>query len=335
MEFSLTNSELSALRSVWLKHAGSRSDISRLLGLSRPTASVLVKKLMDTKYLTEDGCCRSSGGKPAIQLRINPDRFHTIGIDIGYENTVRALRLDAAGEIAASIEITATSGYSDRLKAVVDAVQTLRTPECCGVGIAVSGTVDPFRSMIITSANFELTGKPLASEASAAVGLPIYIDNRARMAARAEMFSGAAKGVSDFLLVSLGKGVGSALCFSDRIYCGVSGRAGELRDILVPGYSGGMTTLEKALSEDTLEQQDYPCKKMAAICAGGFRQVLSITAQNVLILAGRFALFPESFREELQKNMPDTDLRFSCFGKDSGTRGSAIAAAGYTIFDQL
>ena len=226
---------------------------------------------------------------------------------------------------------------SPQVLGIRSVLMRLRTPVTCGVGVAVSGIVDPRSGDIIRSANFELTGKPLVSDIQSASGLPVYIDNRARMAARAEMFSGAARGIDDFLLVSLGKGIGSAFSFSGRLHFGVSGKAGELRDIIVPDhYSGcGVTTLEKALSEDTLEQQDYPCRIMADICASGFRQVLNVTAQEVLILAGRFSMFPKSFHDELRRKMPDIDLRLSQFGRDSGACGGAVAAAENTIFSQL
>ena len=333
MKIALTNSESAALKSVWQKATHSRSDIARLLQLSRPTASLLVKNLISGNFLSEDGNRRSSGGKPAIQLKINPDCFHSIGIDIGYESAVRALLLDAGGNIIDRASVPASSCYADRVQAVCKAVETLRTSATCGIGIAVSGTVDPQENRIIHSANFDLNDKPLAQEISSAVGLPVFVDNRARMAARAEMFAGS--GVSDFLLVSLGKGIGSAFSFSGKLYYGVSGRAGELRNIIVPDYSGnGFFTFERALSDDMLEQQDYPCRKMAEICAAGFRQVLNFVDVSVVILAGRFALFPETFREELQKLLPEYDLRLSQFGRDSGACGSAVAAAEYAVFSK-
>ena len=335
METALPNSENAALKCVWQHEAHSRSDIARLLHLSRPTASLLVRSLISKKMITEDGSRRPSGGKPAIQLKIDPGCFHSIGIDIGYEDSVRALLLDAAGNILDRAEVPASSSYSDRVSAILKAVGKLRTPVTCGVGLAISGTVDPLSNRIIYSAHFELTGKPLAQEISGAAGLPVYIDNRARMAARAEMFAGAASGVSDFLLVSLGKGIGSALSLAGKLYCGVSGKAGEIRNITVPDYSGcGFTTFERALSGDILEQQDYPFRKMAEICASGFRQVLNIADIRVVILSGRFALFPETFREELQKFLPESDLRLSQFGRDSGACGSAVAAAEYAVFSK-
>ncbi|MBQ4314911.1 MAG: ROK family transcriptional regulator [Lentisphaeria bacterium] len=335
MKLKLTGSELDALKCVWTGEAESRIDIARILKMSRPTASVLVKSLIDNHFLTEDGCRRSFGGKPAIKLKIRPDSFHSIGIDIGYENLVRAISLDAAGNIIKQIELAADSGYNDRLNAVREAVKALRTDKTCGVGIAVSGMVNPQGSKIIHSANFELTDKPIARITQDSTGLPVYIDNRARMAARAELFYGSAQGITDFLLVSLGKGIGSAITISGKIYSGVSGKAGEVRNFNVPDYSGkSMTTWEKALQEDTLEQQDYPCRKMAEICASGFNQVLSLIDLDVVVLSGRFCLFPDTFREELHNLMPDIRFKLSHFGRDSGACGSAIAATEHAVFNK-
>ena len=89
---ALTSSESAALKSVWQKEAYSRSDIARLLQLSRPTASSLVKNLIDKNLLSEDGSRRPSGGKPAIQLKINSGCFHSVGVDIGYENSARVVK---------------------------------------------------------------------------------------------------------------------------------------------------------------------------------------------------------------------------------------------------
>ena len=76
---------LSALHSVWLGEAQSRSDVARILDLSRPTASTVVRTLIDDGFLVETGCGRSSGGKPPIQLSVRPDAFSSIGIDIALE----------------------------------------------------------------------------------------------------------------------------------------------------------------------------------------------------------------------------------------------------------
>ena len=95
-----------------------------------------------------------------------------------------------------------------------------------------------------------------------------------------------------------------------------------------------MTTWEKALQEDTLEQQDYPCRKMAEICASGFNQVLSLIDLDVVVLSGRFCLFPDTFREELHNLMPDIRFKLSHFGRDSGACGSAIAATEHAVFNK-
>lgn len=325
---------LSALRAVWRGEAQSRSDVARMLQLSRPTASAVVRMLIDEGFLVEAGCGRSSGGKPPIRLSVKESAFGSVGIDIGYESTVRGVRLDAVGNILASAESPASSSYSDRKRAVIDVARMLDCKSADCVGIAVSGIVDPVKREIIRSAYFELAGTPLADEVEEALELPVFIDNRARMAARAEQFSGAARKISDFALISLGRGVGSALSFSGRLYCGSSGQAGEIRELLVPDYDGkGLTTLEDILSEKALAERDPAPERLAELCAPGLGQLVAVTDPSTLILSGRFSLMPDSFISRLQELLPDVEVRRAQFGRDSGACGSAVAAIEYAIFN--
>ena len=325
---------LSALRVVWRGEAQSRSDVARVLQLSRPTASAVVRTLIEEGFLVEAGCCRSSGGKPPIKLSVKSSAFSSIGIDTGYENIVRGVRLDAVGKIVSSAEFPASSSFDDRKNAVVEVAKMLDFQSADCVGIAVSGIVDPVRREVIRSANFELAGTRFATEIEEVLGVPVFIDNRARMSARAELFAGAAQKVSDFALISLGRGIGSALSFSGKLYCGASGQAGEIRDLLVPDYDGkGLMTIEEALSEKTLAERKPAPERLAEICAPGFMQLTSITDPSVLILSGRFSAVPDAFVSRLQELLGGVEVRRAQFGRDSGACGSAVAAIEYAIFN--
>jgi predicted NBD/HSP70 family sugar kinase len=154
------------------------------------------------------------------------------------------------------------------------------------------------------------------------------------MAARAEQFSGAARKVSDFALISLGRGVGSALSFSGRLYSGASGQAGEIRELIVPGYDGKtLTTLEDVLSEKSPAEYAPEPARLAEICAPGLGQLVSVTDPSILILSGRFSLFPDTFIARLQELLPAVEVRRAQFGRDSGACGSAVAAIEYAIFN--
>ena len=325
---------LSALHSVWLGEAQSRSDVARILDLSRPTASTVVRTLIEDGFLVETGCGRSSGGKPPIQLSVRPDAFSSIGIDIGYESTVRGVRLDASGRIVAGVDVLATRSYADRKRAVIEAARMLDVKSVDCAGIAVSGVVDPSRREIINSAYFELAGTGFADEIEESIGVPVFIDNRARMAARAEQFSGVANKVSDFVLINLGQGIGSALGFSGKLYCGSGGEAGEIRELLVPDFDKkGVMTLEDALSEKTLSGQNPDPEQLAEVCVPGFRQLISIMNPEMLILSGRFSMLSDRFVHKLQELLPQVKVCRAQFGRDSSACGSAVAAIENLFFN--
>jgi glucokinase len=65
------------------------------------------------------------------------------------------------------------------------------------------------------------------------LNIPFYIDNDARMAAIAELTSGAGRDFNDFLYVTLGTGIGSAIIINREIYRGYNNSAGEIGHIII------------------------------------------------------------------------------------------------------
>ena len=67
------------------------------------------------------------------------------------------------------------------------------------------------------------------------LGVPVTIDNDVNLAAVAEQRDGAARGASDFVLLWVGRGIGSAIVMGGEVHRGASGAAGELGYLPVPG----------------------------------------------------------------------------------------------------
>ncbi len=72
---------------------------------------------------------------------------------------------------------------------------------------------------------------PLTEELTRAFGVPAYADNDANAAAIGEMHFGAGKGLDNFIMITLGTGVGSAIICDGRLLHGTRGLAGELGHI--------------------------------------------------------------------------------------------------------
>lgn len=161
---------------------------------------------------------------------------YVIGLDLGGTNSVFGI-VDSRGDIKATTAIK-TQGYDkvdDYVNACVDALQVV---------IEQVGGIDKIKSMGIGAPNGNFyTGTiefapnlawahdgivPLASMFSEKLGVPVALTNDANAAALGEMTYGAARGMKNFIEITLGTGVGSGIVINGQLVYGCDGFAGEL-----------------------------------------------------------------------------------------------------------
>jgi glucokinase len=103
-----------------------------------------------------------------------------------------------------------------------------------GVGVGVTGLVDPGSNRVIVSTDVpSLTRSDLRAELSRAAGLEVLIENDANAAAYGEFVAGAGRGSRNLFYVTIGTGVGGALILDGRLWRGDSGFAGEFGHITI------------------------------------------------------------------------------------------------------
>ena len=130
----------------------SRADLAKSMHLSRPAVSSLVDGLIRQGILRESGCGVSSGGKPPILLTLEPDRFASIGIDIGHESLLRGVLCNAAGTPVVTREITHDNRFETILEQAARLVGELKDAAAapvCGVGAAIAGQIDHASNEIV------------------------------------------------------------------------------------------------------------------------------------------------------------------------------------------
>jgi|Deesub1362B_J571_1020462.scaffolds.fasta_scaffold01435_6 glucokinase len=100
--------------------------------------------------------------------------------------------------------------------------------EIRGIGIGAAGQVDFKTGVVIDPPNFpDWHEEPLGDIVREKFGLPTFVDNDANVAALAEQAFGAGRDSDNFILVTLGTGVGSGLVLNGRLFHGAAGAAGE------------------------------------------------------------------------------------------------------------
>jgi glucokinase len=106
------------------------------------------------------------------------------------------------------------------------------------VGLACAGTVDKERRQVISSPHLPLVHTPVGPKMREALGMPVVLENDANAAALGEALAGAAAGLGNVVMLTLGTGVGGGLFIDGELRRGAHGAAGELGHMVV--QMGGM-----------------------------------------------------------------------------------------------
>lgn len=172
------------------------------------------------------------------------EKPYVVGIDIGGTNTVFGI-VDARGNILSngSVKTQAYVNVEDYADAVCKNLLPLileqgGTDKIKGIGIGApngnyySGTIEfapnlPWKGII-----------PLASLFEERLGIPTALTNDANAAAIGEMTYGAARGMKDFIMITLGTGVGSGIVINGQLVYGHDGFAGELGHVIARRENG-------------------------------------------------------------------------------------------------
>ena len=172
---------------------------------------------------------------------------YVIGLDLGGTNSVFGI-VDAQGDIKATTAIK-TGGFAtaaDYVNACVEALQVIigqvggiGTIKAMGIGAPnanyYNGTIE-FAPNLLWAHDGVV---PLADMFSQALGIPVAMTNDANAAAVGEMVYGVARGMKDFIVITLGTGVGSGIVVNGQLLYGHDGFAGELGHVtMIRGEEG-------------------------------------------------------------------------------------------------
>jgi glucokinase len=161
-----------------------------------------------------------------------------IGVDLGGTKLLAGV-VDPSLGVHHRTQRTVTGlGQRALLDVAVDAVTESR--EAAGTGIEAVGFGLPVlmdrRSGLgsaVVGVNTPLHDLPFADVMSERLGLPVFVDNDGNTSALAEHRAGAAQGVSEAVVITLGTGIAGGLILRDELYRGGFGAAGELGHMVI------------------------------------------------------------------------------------------------------
>ena len=173
------------------------------------------------------------------------DKPYVIGIDMGGTNTVFGV-VDARGHVIARSSIKTqqypeineyVDALHEEMMKIIDSVGGIETIRGIGAGVPDGNY---YTGNIEFAPNLPWKGVvPFAQLLADKFGVPARITNDANAAAMGEMTYGAARGMKNFIMITLGTGVGSGIVIDGNVVYGHDGFAGELGHvIMVRGKEG-------------------------------------------------------------------------------------------------
>jgi glucokinase len=153
----------------------------------------------------------------------------TFGVDLGGTH-LRAAVVDRKGTVLDQCRTTTPATLDDIVNAMADAVGSLAgaAPNAVAVGLGAAGMVD-HDGVIHYAPNIPaFVRAPVRDRLAAATSRPVVVDNDANVAALAEFTHGGAQGIDDFLLVTLGTGVGGGIVIGGEVFRGAHGFGAEI-----------------------------------------------------------------------------------------------------------
>lgn len=153
----------------------------------------------------------------------------TIGVDLGGTKMLVGV-LDGTEVLYEGREASTGQDEDELVELLVREVTEAREarPGAQAVGLGIPATIDQAKGVAVSAVNLPLTDVPIRDVVSRRVGLPVFLDNDANVAALAEYLFGAAQGKPNTVMLTVGTGIGGGLILGGQIYRGATGSGAEL-----------------------------------------------------------------------------------------------------------
>src|SRR5215203_2641447 len=158
----------------------------------------------------------------------------TIGVDLGGTKMLVGV-LSGTERLYEQREASTGQTEEELVELLVREVQEAREarPDVVAVGLGIPATIDHDRGVAVAAVNLPLSEVPIRDLVSERVGLPVFVDNDANVAAYAEYLYGAAVGMPNAVMLTIGTGIGGGLILGGEVYRGSSGAGAELGHIVI------------------------------------------------------------------------------------------------------
>ena len=345
----------------------SRTDIARLSRLSPATITGITAGLIDEGIVMEESTGVSTGGRRPTLLAINRSAAVAIGVKLTAEHAIVALT-----DLGAALVEQRSAPLGDDLSPehVVDVIgatiDELRAShpdrKFVGLGIGMAGVIDRAAGTCRFSPFLPWRDVPVRDMVAERVALPVIVENDVNALTIAERWFGAGSSEPNFLVVTIGRGVGMGIMLHGGLYRGARDGGGEFGHVTVVEHGqccncGKEGCLEAYISEPALQRavsdvagEGTPLEDAISLARAGddrfaaifhdaghllglaLANIITILNPGLIILSGEGSRFLDLLlpslqatcaREAFDSFFDDVRLMIDPWGDDAWARGAA------------
>lgn len=206
----------------------SRADLARLSGLQRSTVSLIIEQLIREKWVVNGPLGRLPRGRRPTFLRLN-DRRAIVVADLRPNQTTVAIA-DVNGRFLSQEAMQTTNNPAKTTEKLITLIkhQMQSHPELVfeGIGVTLSGRVDPVSDSIVFAPNLKWPEFNLRAPLEKATGMRVEMENAANACVLAEVWFGQRE-IRDLIVVTVAEGIGTGIFVNHHLATGLNGMAGE------------------------------------------------------------------------------------------------------------
>ncbi|GLV56771.1 xylose repressor protein [Dictyobacter sp. S3.2.2.5] len=218
----------------------SRIKLARKSGLPASTITKIVGNLVAAGLVLEVSADESSGGRRPVLLSINATAGYVVGVRLR-EATITLTICDLQCNSTYTRECSYQPGTSPKqvITIIAAAIRDLiaeaglTIQQIFGVGIGLSGLIDSARGLCRVSTILGWQNVELGPALERQLKIPVRVDNDVNTLSIAEHLFGQGREADNFLLVTIGRGIGMGIILGGEIYRGTFGGAGEFGHMTV------------------------------------------------------------------------------------------------------
>ncbi|HUX22079.1 MAG TPA: ROK family protein [Spirochaetia bacterium] len=260
---SANNHESAVMAAIFELDEPTRSAIAERSGLSLVSVTGGLDALKRKRLVREAGKSVPATGRPSVVYELSEAAGVTLGVSFDLES-IGSVLVDASKGTVATPRISAVTSplAADNPQEVLGlieevcrhSIEELPRSRIHGIGVALAGLVNGEAGTWVSGLRIRgIDHLPVRSYLEERLGLPVFVDDIARTITTYERTLGAARGISDLVVLHIGMGVGSGIVINNRLYSGHHGVAGEIGHLVVDseGYRclcGNVGCLETVLS---------------------------------------------------------------------------------------